>query len=79
MTPSLSVVVPVYNEREEDLATTLTALTHVAVGTPVTFTATQHLGTTELYIVQPVAKAFKTLATCPYGSDASLGKCEAAS
>jgi ABC-type branched-subunit amino acid transport system substrate-binding protein len=46
---------------------------------PVTFTATQHLGTTELYIVQPVAKAFKTLATCPYGSDASLGKCEAAS
>jgi len=45
---------------------------------PVTFTAEQHLGTTKLYIVQPVAKDFTTLATCPYGSDATLGKCTAA-
>jgi ABC-type branched-subunit amino acid transport system substrate-binding protein len=43
---------------------------------PVTFTTSQHLGTTGLYIVQPVGKTFKTLATCPYGSDATLGKCE---
>jgi branched-chain amino acid transport system substrate-binding protein len=46
---------------------------------PVTFTSTEHVGTTQLYIVQPQAKTFTTVATCGYGGGATLGKCDSAS
>jgi branched-chain amino acid transport system substrate-binding protein len=47
---------------------------------PVTFSATQHLGTTTLYIVQPVgATSWLSLAKCPYGSSATSKTCTAVS
>jgi branched-chain amino acid transport system substrate-binding protein len=43
---------------------------------PVTFSATQHLGTTTLYVVQPVgSSSWLSLAKCPYGTSATSKTC----
>ncbi|GGL94783.1 branched-chain amino acid ABC transporter substrate-binding protein [Nakamurella endophytica] len=43
------------------------------------FSSTDHIGISSLFIVQPQGRAFRTIATCPYGEDVqSQGACTAA-